>query len=184
MVRAPDHILRSAIAIRVPEAEALVAPFRAKHDPSAAAGMSAHITLLYPFLPPDEIDEGVLNRLGKTVRQFAVFNFSLAAIRQFDPGVLYLAPEPDEQFRRMTLAIWQAWLQSLPYSGQYAEIIPHLTIAEVSTTRLRDRIAIDFAQAAAGKLPIRARATAATLLGKRSERWRVRADLPLNLPPT
>jgi hypothetical protein len=36
----------TALVILVPEAEALVSSFRNKHDPSAADGMPAHITLV------------------------------------------------------------------------------------------------------------------------------------------
>jgi hypothetical protein len=39
-------------ALVVPEAEPLVKPFRDRYDPSAAAGVPAHITLLYPFKQP------------------------------------------------------------------------------------------------------------------------------------
>ena len=42
----------SALVVLVPEAEGVVKPFRDLHDPSAAAGMPAHITLLYPFKHP------------------------------------------------------------------------------------------------------------------------------------
>jgi hypothetical protein len=41
--------MKSTVAILVPEAEGLVRLFRNRYDPSAKAGMPAHITLLYPF---------------------------------------------------------------------------------------------------------------------------------------
>ena len=47
--------IESALVVVVPEAEQLVGPFREKYDPSAAAGMPPHITLLYPFKPPDAV---------------------------------------------------------------------------------------------------------------------------------
>jgi hypothetical protein len=39
----------SALVVLVPEAEAATKPFRDQYDPAAAAGVPAHITLLYPF---------------------------------------------------------------------------------------------------------------------------------------
>ena len=48
--------IESGLVVLVPQAEALVKPFRDRYDPSAATGVPAHITLLYPFKPPDEID--------------------------------------------------------------------------------------------------------------------------------
>lgn len=39
----------SALVMLVPQSEALVRSFRDRYDPSAAEGIPAHITLLYPF---------------------------------------------------------------------------------------------------------------------------------------
>src|SRR5437660_989822 len=53
----------SALLIPVPEAEPLVGQWRLEHDPSARAGVPPHVTLLYPFLPPDDITPGDLDEL-------------------------------------------------------------------------------------------------------------------------
>ena len=53
----------SALVVLVPEAEAVARPFRDRYDASAAAGVPAHITLLYPFKAPDEIDDIALVKL-------------------------------------------------------------------------------------------------------------------------
>ena len=65
--------IESALVVLVPEAEALVKPFRDRYDPSAAVGVPAHITLLYPFKPPDEVDGAVLDKLchgSRALRRF------------------------------------------------------------------------------------------------------------------
>ena len=85
-------------------------PFRDRYDPSAAAGVPAHITLLYPFKSPDEVDQAVIDDLRHCFRRFASFRFALAPIRRFPDAVLYLAPAPDEPFRQLTLAIWDRYL--------------------------------------------------------------------------
>jgi 2'-5' RNA ligase len=100
--------MESALLVLVPEAEALVKSFRDRYDPSAAAGMPAHITLLYPFKLPSELDDEVLADLRRCFARFAPIRYALASIRRFPVEVLYLAPEPDEPFRRLTLAIWSA----------------------------------------------------------------------------
>jgi 2'-5' RNA ligase superfamily len=84
--------IESGLVVLAPEAVFLVGPFRAKYDPSAAAGMPAHITLLYPFKPPDEIGEAVIEKLVRCFAGFGVFGFSLGATRRFPGGVLYLVP--------------------------------------------------------------------------------------------
>ena len=104
----------SALVMLVPEAEPLVKPFRDRYDPSAAAGVPAHITLLYPFRSPGEIDRAMLDDLRGCFQGFASFRFSLAPIRRFPDGVLYLAPDPDEPFRRLVLAIWDRYPETPP----------------------------------------------------------------------
>ena len=69
----------SALVVLVPEAESLVQAFRDRYDPSAAAGVPAHITLLYPFRPPGEIDRAMLDDLRGWFQGFASFRFSLAS---------------------------------------------------------------------------------------------------------
>jgi hypothetical protein len=43
---------RSAVILPVPEVEPVIARHRMRHDPSAARGIPAHVTLSFPFLDP------------------------------------------------------------------------------------------------------------------------------------
>jgi hypothetical protein len=171
--------IESALVVLVPEAEALVKPFRDRYDPSAALGVPAHITLLYPFRPPDEVGGGVLDELRRGFARFAPFRFALAQIRRFPAEVLYLAPEPDEPFRRLTLAIWDWYPETPPYVGKWPDVVPHLSVASLADEQQLDRIADEFAQASRGILPIRAAATDVALMDNRSGRWQVRATFGL-----
>jgi hypothetical protein len=92
---------------------------------------------------------------------------------------LYLAPEPDEPFRQLTLAIWNRFPQSPPYGGKWPDIIPHLSIAWLADEALLTGVADDFARAAEGKLPIRATASEIALMDNRSGRWNVEATFSL-----
>src|SRR2546423_848115 len=104
----------SALVVLVPEAEAVAKPFRDQYDPSAAAGMPAHITLLYPFKAPDEVDDITLGKLRECFAQFEPIRFSLATIHRFLIEVLYLAPEPDEPFRQLTMSISNLFPETPP----------------------------------------------------------------------
>jgi len=55
--------LESVILILVPDADIIVGKWREKHDRVARLGISAHITLLYPFKTPSTIDRVVINKL-------------------------------------------------------------------------------------------------------------------------
>ena len=169
----------SALVVLVPEAEAVAKPFRDRFDPSAAAGVSAHITLLYPFMAPDEIDAATSGKLRDCFARFEPISFSLAAIRRFGVEWLYLAPEPDEPFRQLTLSIWHWFPQTPPYGGKWRDIVPHLSVARASDEAGLAAIEADLAEAARGKLPIRAIASEVALIESRSGRWRVRTMFAL-----
>src|SRR5207247_1798174 len=83
----------TGILLPVPEAEPLVGPWRARYDAAAQTGVPAHVTLLYPFLPPDRIGPETLRGLTELFASVAPFDFRLAETRRF-PRILYLAPRP------------------------------------------------------------------------------------------
>jgi len=171
--------IESAVVVLVPEAEALVKPFRDRYDPSAAVGLPAHVTLLYPFKPPHEIGSAMLDKLRHGFARCAPFRFPLASIRRFPAEVLYLAPEPDEPFRQLTLAIWDWYPETPPYGGKWPDIVPHLSVASLADELRLDRAADEFAQASRGILPIHATAAEVALMDNRSGRWQVRATFRL-----
>jgi 2'-5' RNA ligase len=174
-------LAESALVLLVSEAEPLVKPFRDLHDPAAAKGMPAHITLLYPFKSPDELDGAVLDDLRQCFAGFAPFRFTLAETRRFEApiAVLYLAPEPADEFRALTEAIWRRWPDTPPYGGRHPEIIPHLCVAQVDDRRQLDQIALRFAPAAKNALPIEASAAEVALMDTTSGRWQVRTRFGL-----
>jgi hypothetical protein len=174
---------QSALVILVPEVEALVQPFRERYDPSAAAGMPAHVTSLYPFLPPTDIDAAVIAGVGSCAAAIQPFDFVFRNTRRF-PGVLYLVPEPDEPFRRITQAIWQRYPQAPPYGGRFPDIVPHLSLADRLAESHLDRVAEEFAAAAQGKLPVRGQAREIALVDNRSGSWRVSTTIKLGRMPS
>jgi 2'-5' RNA ligase len=164
----------SALVVLVPEAEAVAKPFRDRYDPSAAAGVPAHITLIYPFKAPDEIDDVMLGELRDCFARFEPIPFSLGTIRRFPGGVLYLVPEPDEPFRQLTLSIWKRFPETPPYGGKWPDITPHLSVAQLADEAQLTAITEGFSKASQGKLPIPAIASEVALMENRSGRWKVR----------
>jgi hypothetical protein len=88
--RWPKPEPQSALVVLVPAAEELVARFRATHDPAAAAGVPAHITTLFPFRTPAQIDVLTIEQLKACFCAYAPFDFGLLEIKSF-PGLIYLA---------------------------------------------------------------------------------------------
>ena len=161
----------TALVILVPAAESLVQTFREKYDPSAAAGMPAHITLLYPFKHPDQVNDLLLDDLRMLFSSHARFQFSLVGTRGF-PGVLYLAPEPSVPFKKLTRAIATQYPETPPYGGAFPDTVPHLTVAERASSQELMSIEEEFSRVSAGRLPIHAAATEVCLMEKRGGRWR------------
>ena len=169
----------SALAILVPEAESLVERFRLQHDPSAAAGIPAHITVLYPFKPPEEITAEIIQTLEKLFSKIARLNFSLIEWRRLR-RVLYLAPVPDEPFRQMTEAVHERFPETPPYGGEFADIIPHLTVAQNDDPTRLQEIVDEFDRAATEALPIHASLSEIVLLDNVTGRWRIRHRFALS----
>ena len=164
--------IQSALVVLVPEAEHVVRPFREAHDPSAALGMPAHITLLFPFLPPSRITRAVVDGLATCFGRFQPFRFSLREARRF-PGVLYFVPDPDDPFRVLTMAIWRQSPETPPYDGKHPDIVPHLSIAQINDEIQLDAVAKDFARSSANSLPIAAAATQVALMDNGSGHWKI-----------
>jgi hypothetical protein len=147
---------RTALIVAVPEAEAAVAELRLQHDSSAALGVPAHLTILFPFVAPDAVDE---DELAEVVAGHDAFDFELVSIETFDDGHVYLAPTRADRFSALTESVWQRWPDHPPYEGAFDTVVPHLTVSEEP---------IECAIA----LPIAARADAVTLIEEQADgRW-------------
>ncbi|HST17025.1 MAG TPA: 2'-5' RNA ligase family protein [Gaiellaceae bacterium] len=155
---------QTALIVAVPEAEPAVAELRLEHDPTARLGVPAHITILYPFAPPDAVDE---ESIASLLAPVAAFRFELASVEHFDDDVTYLAPRPVRPFDDLIAGAIARWPEYPPYGGTIDSVIPHLT---VGLSRLDLSIA----------LPIACVARAVTLLEEGGDgRWRPRRVFPL-----
>jgi 2'-5' RNA ligase len=159
----------SAVLIRVPEAEPLVADLRASFDRSAALGIPAHVTLIHPFVPTDALDDHTREELATVCAAVTAFSFQLVAVARF-PSTVYLRPEPVHPFHELIDALQSRFPAHPPYSGEFDEVVPHVTVAQSHDGELLDRIGAEIA----GGLPIRARAHEAVLMLEQPDsRWRV-----------
>lgn len=167
----------SAVIVPVPEAEEAVGEHRARLDRAASWGVPAHVTIVYPFLPPDQFDAGHLRMLADAVRSVPRFGVMFVDVRWFGEDVVWVAPEPAQQFRALIDAVTTVFPECPPYGGAFEVSVPHLTIgAHADRETLRAA-----ARAVAAHLPFSASIDAAHLLqGSDSPgAWRSVAELPL-----
>jgi 2'-5' RNA ligase len=163
------------VLVHVPEAEPVVGEWRLRHTYDAPLGIPAHVTLLYPFVPPDELNPEVEARLARVLGAVEPFDASFARTARF-PDVLYLEPEPSDTFARLTAAIAAEWPEHPPYEGVHEVVIPHLTVAEGDDEELLERIAADVEP----KLPLRTHVSEAQVWAEDDTgRWHEHSRLPL-----
>jgi 2'-5' RNA ligase superfamily len=169
----------SAVLVAVPEAEAAVARRRSRLDTAASWGVPAHVTVLYPFVHPAQIDPAVLRLLGETVLSVPAFGCVFARTNWFAEELLWLAPEPDESFRRLTGAVSRAFPDHPPYGGVHADLTPHLTIGDTRVATIADLRAAE--ADVRTHLPLNARVDHVVLMaGAQSpDSWHVVREFPL-----
>ncbi|EMF56454.1 hypothetical protein SBD_2205 [Streptomyces bottropensis ATCC 25435] len=160
--------------MRVPEAEPAVRAWRDRLDLSARAGVPAHVTVLFPFLNESRIDDGALAAVGEVIGRHRPFEARFEYCGRF-PGILYLVPEPDLPFRRLTEAIADRWPETPPFGGQFDEVLPHLTIAQGQGDAVLEEAEADLC----GRLPITARVSSVDLMVHDGTRWQQRASFAL-----
>ncbi len=120
----------SALLVPMPEADPVVGRWREQLDPGCRLGVPAHVTILYPFVPPEALDDRVMTEARDVVQHHAPFDCSLGAVRWFGEAVVYLAPAPDEPFRALTGSVFERFPAYPPYGGVYDDVVPHLTIGD------------------------------------------------------
>jgi hypothetical protein len=170
-VRREPHPSESSLVIPVPAADPVVPRSRERSE-AARTGIPSHITVLYPFIPPDAIDDAVERAIASILAGFTPFRFRLDRVERF-PGALYLAPEPVEPFVALTEALWAHWPEHPPYDGAYDTVIPHLTVFDGEEPP-------GVAEVIEGALPIEGEAREMWLMVEGADgRWTTRRRFPL-----
>jgi 2'-5' RNA ligase len=167
------RIRRRLRRLRDGDATALVVSFPELPIGEPAAGAPPrHVTVLYPFVGVRQADEPLHARLQEIFAPVPAFDVEFAAVRRF-PDALYLAPEPAERFRSLTALAVAEWPDHPPYEGRFAEVVPHLTLAEgAEPAGLAERVE--------ALLPLHGRAASVELLTPSDAGWVVALSVPLS----
>ena len=154
-----SFVAESAIVLDVPEAEALVGGWRARHDPVASRGIPAHITLLYPFVNPEQLDADALDRVRDVLATAVPLDLVLSEVATF-PGVV-------------------------PYGGKHPEPTPHLTVGQANDPDEFDDLHDRVRSRLGPRLPVSFRAThAAIYISHEEHQWHRLDEFALGSPST
>jgi 2'-5' RNA ligase len=163
----------SAVIVRVPVPPA-VERIRRRWDRAARLGVPSHVTILFPFFAPDDLDGHIRRELVGIARRHEPFHVRFERVGRW-PTVAFLAPEPAEPLARLTLDIAERFPDYPPYEGAFADVVPHLTIAENADAPLDE-----IAAAASGALPFEHAVTSLAVLVETTDgRWHGHWRLPL-----
>jgi hypothetical protein len=155
---------RSGLIIEVPQAEPAVRHHRELLDANARLGIPAHITVLFPFLPPETIDPATLTTLGELFADVSRFSFRMDSTGWFGEDVLFLAPRDPGPFRALTERVFQAYPAFPPFEGQFDDVVPHLTVGHGHPLN----VLRDAEKSVQAQLPIEGSATAVILMTQES----------------
>lgn len=173
-------MFESAFIVRAPEAEPHVSHYRERYDASAKLGVPAHITVLYPFMPPMLINTQVLEQVRLAVSNIRGFAFHLTKVGRF-PDAVYLMPQPSDPFVSLTHAIVRAFPSYPPYRGQHAAVIPHLTVAQVEEPR-QSAVAAELRSSLERTGSIASYCSELILIENSTGRWKQRHAFTLTAP--
>lgn len=163
----------STLIVPVHDAAGLVELCNEGQTAMTLTGIPPHITILYPFVPPNRLDDRLIAQLGDIFAEFRPFSFSLKEPGHF-PGVTWLRPIPASGFMEMTEAVVRGFPAFPPYGGAFDSTVHHLTLT------MRDRLPPSVAGVVDSMLPVAATAEEVWLMVRPSGgQWDVRDRIPL-----
>lgn len=177
-----ESVEKSALIIPVPEVENIVRTWREQLDPACSRGIPVHITVLFPFVHPADLDDEVVQSLDAYFSKTNSLYFGFTSLDWFDDRVVYLKPSPDTDFRIMTRDLMVIFPHYLPYGGRYDEPTPHLTVGDGAPKKLLHEAARNINQ----HLPVMINAKFAWLMtgGMGPNRWTLCHEFLLGHPKT
>ena len=182
----PDALgrLQTGVSIVLRDALDVLEPVRDEFDPAATEkGIPLHVTLLFPFVPPDELTQLHLERLRTLFASRAPLSFDLVDVEQF-PGVVYARPQPDADLLALMGAVWAAFPETPPYGGAFDEPVPHATLGRVPEGSSQEEFVDRLTRRVQAVLPLPCRVRDVSLLEEHEpNRWRERCAFPLTGTP-
>lgn len=130
---------QSGLAIPVPEADKLLKVVASRFPEAVRKDVPAHVSVLYPFLPANVLDDRAISALSELFATQPVMTVKFAKCRRRGEFV-YLRPDPVDGLDEVTKRVRRLWPDVVPYEGLYGEVEPHLTVALHTTQERAEEI--------------------------------------------
>jgi 2'-5' RNA ligase len=163
----------TGLVLLLPDLDPVVGRWRELYDPVTAYGMPAHVTIVYPWKPAAMITTSDRSALAEIVRKLPPLGVSFAGFGRFDE-TLWLDPQPTAPIRRLIDAVVARWPDYPPYGGQFAVVVPHVTVADGRSPSSVQHVVDDVA----AQLPRTTLVPELTLMRCAGRRWSVDSRYP------
>jgi hypothetical protein len=168
---------QTGLVLLVPDLDPVIGRWRERYDPVTAYGMPAHVTVVYPWKPAATITASDRAALAELARALPTIELSFAGFGSFDK-TLWLDPQPTDPIRRLVDAVVARWPDHLPYGGQFAVVVPHVTVSDGRDPTGMQHVVDDVEL----QLPRSTRVAELTLMRCAGNRWSVDASYPFAGP--
>jgi len=168
----------TGLVVLLPELEPVVGEWRAQYD-ATYFGLPAHVTVVAPWIPPDQLTDSDLDAVAQLVKSWQPFEVSFGTFGQFENhdafDVHYLAPEPADHFLGLIDDICAVWPEYEPYEGVFNDVIPHLTVS----TTAKPKRAAKIREEIEPKLPVQTMAAELSVVQIVDDRYSLVRSFPL-----
>lgn len=127
------------LIIPPPKVQTFAFSIREQYDTEWFNRVPAHITLLYPFVPSDQVDE-TTTRLNTICADLSPFELTLDKYGKFENAV-FLEPSNPEPILELYQHLSKAFPQYPIYEGEYGDDLhPHMTLARFEDPEEAEKI--------------------------------------------
>jgi 2'-5' RNA ligase len=164
----------SALILPMRTLDPVVAPYRRRHTTDGAAGVPAHLTVLYPFCAHVDWGLGLSARIAAAVSGVLPFSLTFHRLGRFPGGITYLEPEPMDLLMRLIRSVADSFPEYPPYGGTVSveAFHPHVTIAVATDSDELARVEEDFLDTVGPSMPLREIVEALWMMVRTQSGWK------------
>jgi hypothetical protein len=119
---------QTALVFLVPEAEAPLSRVASAFPQLVRPGLPAHVTILSPWIPLDEVNQKALDLCAGLAASMAERTVSFNKIGM-KPGFIYLGSDEASSIEAICDAAKRTWPCLPPYAGKHKDLLAHITLA-------------------------------------------------------